>query len=545
MLEVLRSEGVRYIFGNPGTTELPLLNALSGVADCSYILGLQETSVVAMADGYAKASGRPGFVNLHTAGGLGHAMGALIHAQVSGTPLVITAGQQDSRHIAMDPLLYGDLLNIARPAVKWAREVTHADHLPMLLRRAFNDCQSEPRGPVFLSLPIDMMEQTTTVSAGVRSRIERCAVAGQLDQLSDALASVRPGALAIIAGDEIVTSDASDETIELAEMLGAPVFGSSWPGYLPFPTTHALWSGSLHTTAAGMRSQLEPFDAVLVLGGHSAIAYPYSEGPAIPPECRLLQLTADAQQPGRIHATTLATVGDVQSSLHALLPKLRSKLAPRAGDVAASLKQAAQLQLARREELQSRLRSERSQPAITPFLAASEVLRVIGSEVAIVDESPVTLEAVRQLIGTSSARQYFFMRSAILGWGMPAAVGVCLGRDRAPVVSLVGDGSSLYSPQALWTAAHERLPVTFVVMNNCEYNILKNYMRNRPQYRNTQANGFIGMDLVDPAIDFLALAKSMGVSAVRVERISELAGAVQNGIASGKPNLIEVVIRGP
>ncbi|MBA3847641.1 MAG: thiamine pyrophosphate-binding protein, partial [Planctomycetes bacterium] len=171
LLEVLQSEGVRYIFGNPGTTELPLMDALHAAPDIAYVLGLQEASVVAMADGYAQAARRPGFVNLHTAGGLGHGMGNLLNASVTGTPLVITAGQQDSRHTITDPLLLGDLVRIAAPAVKWGQEVTHADQLPVLLRRAFHDAMAAPTGAVFLSLPMDVMEEMSTVAIDQPSTI--------------------------------------------------------------------------------------------------------------------------------------------------------------------------------------------------------------------------------------------------------------------------------------------------------------------------------------------------------------------------------------
>jgi benzoylformate decarboxylase len=186
MLEVLRSEGVRYIFGNPGTTEMPLIGAVGEAPDISYVLGLQEACVVAMADGYAQASGRPGFVNLHAAGGLGNAMGAV------------------------------------------------------LLRRAFHDSLAAPAGPTFLSLPVDVMESMTAVSAGNVSRIDRKTVAGSLEELADILATIRPGKLALIAGDEVFTSGASAETVALAESFGAPVFGSSWPRQIPFPTAHPL-----------------------------------------------------------------------------------------------------------------------------------------------------------------------------------------------------------------------------------------------------------------------------------------------------------------
>ena len=195
-----RSEGVRYIFGNPGTTELPLMEALIDAPDISYIWGLQEASVVAMVDGYAQAAAGPGFVNLHTASGLGHGFGSLLNASVSGTPLVVTAGQQDLRHTITDPLLFGDLVGIARPAVKWAQEVQHANQLPILVRRAFHDCNAPPTGPVFLALPMDVMEEMTSVGIAETSTIDRAAVAGSLDRLADYLAAIAPGKLAIAAG---------------------------------------------------------------------------------------------------------------------------------------------------------------------------------------------------------------------------------------------------------------------------------------------------------------------------------------------------------
>src|SRR5580693_4765667 len=211
LLEVLRSEGVEYIFGNPGTTELPLMDALLETPAIRYILALQEASVVAMADGYAQAARKPGFLNLHTAGGLGHGMGALLNASVSQTPLVVTAGQQDSRHTITDPLLFGNLVTIAGPAVKWAHEVAHADQLPILVRRAFNDAKAAPTGPVFLSLPMDVMEEISSVGIGAPSVIDRRPIAGSLDRLAGLLGRIEPGRLLIIAGDEVHTSDAAAE----------------------------------------------------------------------------------------------------------------------------------------------------------------------------------------------------------------------------------------------------------------------------------------------------------------------------------------------
>jgi benzoylformate decarboxylase len=542
LLEVLRSEGARCVFGNPGTTELPLIDALVDAPDIHYVLALQEASAVAMADGYAQAAGRPGVLNLHTAGGLGHGLGNLLNAHVSGTPLVVTAGQQDSRHTLTDPLLYGDLVRIATPAVKWAQEVTHPDQIPILVRRAFHDCQTAPTGPVFLSLPMDVMEEMTNIDIGEVSTIDRAAVAGSLDRLAEYLAAIPPGKLAIIAGDEISTSNAAAETVLLADALGAPVYGSSWPAHIPFPTAHPLWMGNLPTKATEIAQKLHSYDAIFALGGKSLITILYTEGSAVPPGMQIFQLSADARDLGRTYSTKLALVGDIRASLRALLPLLTPKLADRSEVYAALRKAAEREQEARRGQLKAAADVEFDKPVTTPLVAGREMARAIGPEVAIVDEAPATLGALRAFLSTESTRQYSFSRGGALGWGMPAAVGFSLGIDRAPVVSIVGDGAALYSPQALWTAAHERLPVTFVVINNREYNILKRFMRSQPHYASTRANRFIGMDILDPAIDFLALAASMGLPAHRIDRAAEIAPALEAAISSGAPNLIEIPI---
>ena len=542
LLEILESEGVEYIFGNPGTTELPLIDALLESPAIRYVLSLQEASVVAMADGYAQAAHKPGFINLHTAGGLGHGMGNLLNASISQTPLVVTAGQQDSRHTITDPLLFGDLVTIAGPAVKWAHEVAHADQLPILVRRAFNDAKAAPTGPVFLSLPMDVMEEMSSVAIGAPSIIDRRPVAGSLDRLADLLGRIAPGRLLIIAGDEVHSSQAAAEVAELAEILGAPVFCSSWPSHIPFPTNHPLWSGKMPHNGVEIATLLGDYDAVFALGGKSLITVLYTEGSAVPLGCMVYQMTADVRDLGRTYHTELSVVGDIRDSLRLLNPKLVHRVQTTAAARSALIEAAGEAQRERRRELEDQARIEWSAPVITPLVAAHEAMRAIGPKTRIVDEAVATSEHLRTFLNSPSPSQYSFTRGGALGWGMPAAVGASLGLGRAPVVSLAGDGAALYSPQALWTAAHERLPVTFVVMNNREYNILKNFMRSRTDYAAARTNRFIAMDLVDPAIDFLSLARSMGVPARRIEKAGDIAGAIEAGIASGKPNLIEIII---
>jgi benzoylformate decarboxylase len=542
LLEILASEGVEYIFGNPGTTELPLMDALLKTPDIRYILALQEASAVAMADGYAQAARRPAFLNLHTAGGLGHGMGNLINACVSQTPLVVTAGQQDSRHTVTDPLLFGDLVRIAEPTVKWAKEVTGADQLPVLVRRAFHDASAAPSGPVFLSLPMDVMEEMSTIGIAGPSTIDRASVAGSLSALAGHLAAITPGRLAIIAGDEIYASQAAVEVAKLAESLGAPVYGSSWPSRIPFPTSHPLWAGNLPTKASAIAEILGAYDAIFALGGKSLITILYTEGPAVPAGCQVFQLSADVRDLGRTYETPLSVVGEIKASLRALQPLVDEATAPGREAYEILLRRAERDRDAARRALGDEADAMMDTPTIPPLVAARETVRAIGPKTTIVDEAIVTSSDVRKFLNSGSPNQYSFLRGGGLGWGMPAAVGCSLGLGREPVVCLVGDGAALYSPQALWTAAHEELPVTFVVMNNREYNVLKNFMKSQTDYLSAKSKRFIAMDIDNPAIDYVALAKSFGLPARRVTRARDIAPAIENGIASGRANVVEVVI---
>lgn len=542
LLEVLESEGVEYIFGNPGTTELPLIDALLRHENIHYILALQESTVVAIADGYAKASGKTGFINLHTASGLGHGMGNLINSRIMKTPLVVTVGQQDTRHYVRDPLLYDDIVSIGSPIMKWAQEVTSADQLPVLVRRAFHAASYPPGGPVLLSLPMNVMEELSDAGIQTASRVNYHTVAGSLDELAEALSEIAPGRIMIVAGDEVHSSGSTQEIVQLAEALGAHVYGSSWPLNLPFPTQHALWRGNMPTTASEIASIVNAYDAVFIIGGRSLITILYSEGEAIPATCAVYQLSADMHELGRTYATRLSVMGDIKLSLHELLPKLEQRL------IANTLAHQ-QLLVAARDEREKewqlqeeRLAAERLRPALSPMVAAWEVIRSIPAGTTIVDEAIATARHVRRFISDQQHQRYYFMRGGGLGWGMPASVGHSLGRGQEPVVCLIGDGASLYSPQALWTAAHENLPVTFIVMNNREYNILKNFMKSQADYSSTRLGRFIGMDLVNPHIDFQSLATAMGVHCCRVTEAADIAEAVTRGLQSGKTNLIEIAI---
>ncbi len=329
---MLRTEGVRHLFGNPGSTELPLIDALAGPggADFDYVLALQEATAVAMADGYAQSTGRPAFLNLHTSAGLGNAIGNLTNAVANGTPLVVTAGQQDWRHIVTDPLLSGDLVGLARPVSKWVHEVRSVDELGTIMRRAFHDAASSPAGPVFVSLPMSMLDTEGDLTVPDRSEIERRVVPSAIDELAALLTDTPVGSLAIVAGDEVSASGGVPELVALAEALGAPVFGAPLHSTAVFPPAHPLYAGMLAPAAAAISAGLAPFRRVLAVGGHTFMVYPYTPGSAVPDSVELLHISPDPARLGRTYPTRLGLVGDPKATLAALRPLVLSRVDARA-----------------------------------------------------------------------------------------------------------------------------------------------------------------------------------------------------------------------
>ena len=542
LLEVLRTEGVRHLFGNPGSTELPLIDALAAADDLHYVLALQEASAVGIAEGYAMATGRPAFLNLHTSAGLGNAIGALTNAQANLTPLVVTAGQQDYRHIVTDPLLAGDLTGLARSVSKWAHEVRTPGELGTVLRRAFHDAASPPQGPVFVSLPMDLLDDGSETIVPPASTIHRQPVAAALDELAALLAEPPIGNVAIIVGDEVATSDAVSEVVELAEALGAPVHGAPLHSFGVFPPLHPLWAGMLAPAAAAMHSALSGYQRVLLVGGRGFMAYPYTPGSALPDTTELLHLSPDAGQLGRVYAARWAASGDPKSTVAALLPLVRARVDAAEAAVAvgaASLRRSAAVQ-----QLEETALARYDTSPMDPMAAAHALVRAVPPGSLIVDEAITTGVYVRGFHHEPVPGRYFFNRGGGLGWGMPAAVGVSLAHDGEPVLCVVGDGSAMYSPQALWTAAHEQLPVVFAVVNNRQYLILKNNLRGMAG-ESVRRDRFVAMDIVDPPIDYLTLAESMGVASTLVEKAHDVGDAVRAALDTGRPHLLELPIAAP
>lgn len=536
LLEVLESEGIRHVFGNPGTTELPLMDALVGRSSLRYVLALQEATAVGMADGFSLASGRPSFVNLHAAAGLGNGIGNLVNVRANGSPVVVTAGQQDRRHLHHDPLLSGDLVSMAEPLTKWARQVESVEELAVVLRRALNDVLSPPTGPVFLSLPSDLLDEPTEEAVPAASTLRRAAVSEGVQELADLLEAYAPGELAIIAGDENAHVDGVPSLVAVAEQLEAPVWGAPLYGVTVFPARHRLWQGALPSNASAINQVLGRYKAVFVVGGQVLKVYPWTPGPALPEHVALIHLSPDPAELGRAWPCLLGVAGHPRATLDRLSTILRT--AGRHQDTGEATPSTA---------LQDRHREIETRYAALPMdpdVAVHAVLRALPQNVAVVNEAVTTGLAVRDLHAATIPGRYFFARGGGLGWGMPASVGVSLALDSEPVVCFVGDGSALYSPQAMWTAARERLPIVYVVVNNGGYRILKDALVARGR-ASAQQQRYIGMDLNDPQPDHQALAASMGVPSHRIERASDVSAAVEAVLLSGGPGLIELPIAAP
>jgi len=541
LLDILRTEGVAHVFGNPGSTELPLIDALAGVDDIDYVLGLQEATVVGMADGYAQATRRPAFLNLHTSAGIGNAVGNLTNARANGTPLVVTAGQQDYRHIVTDPLLAGDLTGLASATVKWTHEVRTAGELGTIMRRAFNDAESSPRGPVFVSLPMNLLDEGPAF-VPPKSNIDRRSVCGSLPELAALLADCEPGELAIVAGTEVSQYGATDALVVLAEVLGAKVYATPLAGTHVFPVNHPLFAGSLVPVGAALAGALAGFRRVFFIGNQGFKTYPYSPVAAVPPTVELLHLAPDPHALGRTHPVRLGITGDPGASLEALLPIVRTKVASERVAEAMTAARAAQ------EVARAKFDGEAEAVAAEVPMALSALGRSLFSalpdDVVVVDESITSGGALRPFHRTNKSGRFFFCQGGGLGWGMPAAAGVSLGYGRDFVLCVVGDGSAMYSPQALWTAASLDLPVLFVVVNNRQYLILKNYLRRMGGHAATTGR-MVGMDLVKPAVDYVSLARSMGVDADRIESVGDVADAVRAAHDRGRPYLLDLPIAAP
>ncbi len=540
-LALLKDEGITHLFGNPGTTELPIMHALKDHPDLTYVMAMQESLVVAVADGYSRASGRLVACNVHVAPGLGNAMGSLYNARFTGTPMILTAGQQEQGHGLMEPLLYGPLVRMAEPLVKWAVEVTRLEDLPRIVRRAAKVATTPPTGPVFISLPGDILNSEAGIELGRSTRVDTRVKPSEeaLQALAQRiLKAQRP---VIIAGDEIVKSDALKEAAQLAETLGCPAYQQSAPYGAHFLSESPSFMGALSRSQKQVREVLSPYDLMIVLGADPLRMSVHSEVDPLPEGLPIVQIGLVEWDLAKNYGAEIALKADAKETLRVLVPALKAAgggaLETRAARGRAEL--ASRNWTARRKVLVEQINKAGDTSPIDPDYLSLNLVEAMPDNAILVDEG---LTSGRQLLNLRPHRDrygYHALASGGIGWGLPASIGVSLANPERPVVCYSGDGSAMYSIQALWTAAHHKLPLNVVIANNGGYRIIKQRLLSFHGDDN-----YIGMDFVDPPVDFAGIARSLGLEAARITDPRELKPALSSAFNRPGTKLIEVVVDG-
>ena len=508
---LLRAFGIKKVFGNPGSTELPFLSDWPD--DIDYVLGLQEASVIGMADGYAQATRNAGFVNLHSAAGVGNALGNIYTAHRNQTPLVITAGQQARSILPLQAFLQAERASeFPRPYVKYSVEPARPEDVPAAIARAYYVAMQPPCGPTFVSVPIDDWSRPTQPVEARRISRELGPDPAAMRALVTALAESRRPAL--VVGPGIDRAEAVDLMVEVAEKARAAVWVSPFSARCSFPERHPQFAGFLHASPGQLSDALRDHDLVVAIGapvftfhveGHAAI---FDGATAI------FQITDDPTAAAVTPSGTsiVATMKPALTMLLELLPETRRAMpASRALPSAPSA----------------------ADPIPVEFLMQA-LASTMPADAALVEEAPSHRPAMQKFMPMRGQDSFYTMASGGLGYSLPAAVGMALGRPDIRTVCLIGDGSAMYSIQALWTAAQRKLPLTVVVINNSGYGAMRSFSQVM-QVRNVP-----GLEL--PGIDFVKLAEGMGCDAVRVNKSSKLAGALKRGLAHDGVSLIEVMV---
>jgi benzoylformate decarboxylase len=518
--DLLRALQLTTVFGNPGSTEQPFLKNFPD--DFQYILGLQEATAVAMADGFAQATRRPALVNLHTSAGTGNGMGNIMTAFLNKTPLIITAGQQTREMILCEPMLTNrDETMLPRPYVKWAYQPTRAQDVPGAIMRAYALALQPPAGPVYISIPLNDWDQPALGPAVVRTVSSRFAPDGdRLREFAKRIsASKRP---ALVYGGEIERSGGWDAGVALAEKLRAAVFHAPNAERSAFPETHPLFQGTLPLAMGPLSERLNGFDLAVVVGAPVFRYYPFIAGPVLPPGCELLHITTDPNDAASALVGD-SLLGDAKLTLEALLELVdngSARAAPKPLNLPRSL----------------------PSPTNSP-LTAGEVYAALGEvrpeDAIVVQESPSNAVDLAMWWPTVKPDSYYTFASGGLGWDAPAAVGIALAQKKSgsgrPVVAVIGDGSLQYSIQCLASAAHYQLKVVYIVPCNGEYAVLKEFalLENTP---NVPA-----LDL--PALDIVSTAKGFGCAAIEARTREEIQAAFSKALSADGPTVIAVPIK--
>jgi benzoylformate decarboxylase len=509
--DLLRAFGIKKVFGNPGSTELPFL--ADWPDDIDYVLGLQEASVVGMADGYAQATRNAGFVNLHSGAGVGNALGNIFTAHRNQTPLVITAGQQARSILPWQPFLYAERASeFPRPYVKFSVEPARPEDVPTAIARAYYVAMQPPCGPTFVSVPIDDWTHPAQPLGARKISREIGPDPDAMKALAAALSASKSPAL--VVGPGVDRAEAVDLLVKVAEKAKASVWVSPFSARCSFPERHPQFSGFLHASPGQLSKALHGYDLVVVIGAPVFTFHVEGHAAIFDGATTIFQITddADAAAVPPTGTSIIATMKPALAMLLELLPEA-TRPTPLGRDLPPAPKAA--------------------DPIPVEFLLHS-LSAAMPADAALVEEAPSHRPPLQKFMPMRGQDSFYTMASGGLGYSLPASVGLALGRPERRTVCLIGDGSAMYSIQALWTAAQHKLPLTVVVINNAGYGAMRSFSQVM-QVRNVP-----GLDL--PDIDFVRIAEGMGCDAVRVNKAADLAPALSRAITHQGVSLVDVIV---
>ena len=545
MIEQLMADGVRRVFGNPGTTEQGFMDALRDYPQMEFMLALHEGVAVCMADAYARVTRGPAFVEVHIAPGLGNSLGMLHNAAVGKTPLVVYAGQSPGATLLQEPHLSGPLVDMARPVCKWAAQIHHAHDVPRALRRAFKVAMEPPQGPVFLSLPMDTLDEEADVDIEPTTHTRwrgRVDPAGMAEVAARLLGAERP---MLMVGDGIALADAQPEVVALAETVGLPVF-ECYASEFTMPASHPLNQGALNFVTPGpLRATLEGCDLLLVVGAPMfQLIFPEVQSP-VPASTKIVQIDINHWEIGKNVNPDLAFLADPKAALAELVDQVRRKRTPQQARVATARaeKIGERTKAARARYWEQAKKSWDATPISAPRLM-HEIRHALPDDALVFAEAITNSAHLTQALMPDEPGRLVRVRGGGIGPGLPGSLGAQLARPDRKVVGICSDGAAMYSISALWTAAHHRIPVTYVMLNNAAYRILK---LNMVEYlgKAARGRGFTAMDLTDPELRFDRMAESMGVPGFRVDKPDDLAPILKKALDLGGPSLVDVVMESP
>lgn len=545
LMQSLVAHGVDTIFGNPGTTENPLLESLVDTPEITYYMTLHEGVAVCAAGTYARASDKTSVANVHVAPGLGNAIGMMYGVLKARLPVIVTAGQQDTRMRLREPLLQHDLVAMAAPVTKWSVQPGNADEVAEIVRRAVMIANTPPRGPVFIALPNNVMEQETAVTFAppVARYGTRPANKEAIDLVAGMILTGKR--TLVIAGDDAATADTRAALSAFVERVGAAVRLDLIPATLPVPFAHPNYAGRLPVAAAEMNAIFSTFDTVILVGNPTLEEIWYDSVPPIPSTTQVVQIEPEPVLLASIRSVNAGVCGDPAQVLRDLIAAIdhgaTEAFDARADDANAMLKRARDETL---DNWRERALVRREAAPMSPAQALHALAQATPHRCVVVDES-ITAATDLELAFVDKDMDYFAGRGGGIGQGLAGAIGAAAAYPRDLTIAVSGDGSAMYSIQALWTAAHHALNILFVVLANAEYRVLKhNLDAHRSRFDAPSDEPYPHMNLTDPALDFVSMAQGMGVPAARAQSPEEIAAAVERLLRDGGPALIELVVTG-